>query len=436
MLIPAQLRTLAAIALVWCQTMPLLSAPPVNDNLVGAPILHAIDTSAESSTTVEATMEGSEPFPAGYSAGSYRNTVWWEWTPNTINFSGAWYELETTGSAINTVMSLWTGTNYSTPLALVHVNDDNIAITSDGTNSRIRFFAAKDVTYRIAVASRTAVHGTVMLKGASLSGSNYFRVTAATFTPSIANVASAVTVTADVSMAGASPDFESGTMTLYTPTNTVLATAPVSRFSGTISNGVYRMTLNIPAGSPVGSCRWGISVINTTANPDKVSSYGWEGMTPLPAGVPTAISVINDPFAAWASANSLAGPSALRDADPDADGLKNLLEYECGLNPQSGAMQTVALSGATITQTGLPEVTVAGAGDQRRLRIVYLRKLGDSTVSATVQFSDNLSGWSNATATPTVIATSATHEAVVVEDVVFVPARTSRYAKVRYLYTP
>ena len=189
MILPARFRFAVLPVLLLCsQDGGLLAAPPANDNLASAPILHFSGTAAEASTTVEATMEGSEPFPTGYSAANYQGTVWWSWTPNILNPSGAWYELETTGSTADTVLSLWTGANFSSPLSLVHVNNNNPAIPADGTNSRIRFFAPFNTTYRIAVASATATRGTVMLKGSPLGGLNYFKVSAATFTPATANV--------------------------------------------------------------------------------------------------------------------------------------------------------------------------------------------------------------------------------------------------------
>ena len=65
-------------------------------------------------------MESGEPIPAGYAASSYQGTVWWQWTP----VFGGWHEINTEGSGINTVLSVWTDNNGSGPLVLVHVNDE------------------------------------------------------------------------------------------------------------------------------------------------------------------------------------------------------------------------------------------------------------------------------------------------------------------------
>jgi len=434
MIFPAHfLLSLSIILTVWCQTTVLLAAPPANDNLTNAPILHFSGTAAEPSTTVEATMEGGEPFPGGYSAANYQGTTWWSWTPMT-GMGAQWYEIQTTGSAVDTVMSIWTGSNFASPLTLLHVNDDNIAIPGEGTNSRIRFLAAQNVTYRIAVASSTAARGGVMLKGLAVRFDNYFRVTAATFSANTVNVATATTVTADVTMPGTFTDFQSGVMTLYTPTNSVLTTTnltPANRISGSVTNGVYRMTLNIPQGSPVGSCRWGIRVANTTSS--IYSSYGWEGMTPLPAGVPTAITVINDPYAAWLTENSMTGPDSVRDADFDKDEIKNLVEYASGSNPRAASRQIMSRSGNTITSVGLPLIATVGTGDQVRLRVEFARRLNDSSLIYTAQFSDDLVNWVDATNAPTVLSTNTNlgYEAVGVEDTVIIPARSRRFGRVK-----
>lgn len=436
---PSSAFFLAASLLLASLGVPSVQAlPPDNDNIANAIEIFDIDT-GETGTTVEATMDSGEPFPTGYSAASYQGTVWWAWTPP---FSG-WYELTTTGSATDTVLAVWTGSSYGS-LNLVHVNDESPA----GGYSRIRFFAVVDLfnpqPYLISVASKTASRGAVSISGFSAT-EPISTVAAATLSTNTVDVgSSAATVTFDITL-NSTANFETGTLKLYGPSNNVVASTPVvpansptgNRISGNQASGVYRMTLTIPQGSTAGIYRWGITMSNTSGT--QVSSWGREGFTPLPFGVPASITVNNtpvDPFVTWAGTYSLAGNNALRTADPDLDGLTNLIEYVSGLSPLLGTKPTVVVTGNSITQTGLPAITVVGTGDQRRLRVVFLRRLGDPTVSATVQFGDNLTGWSNATSSPTVLATSATHEALVVEDEIFVPARERRFGRVGYTYTP
>lgn len=422
-------RIILVAALAAGAAMPLLAAPPANDNFASRLTL---GTGAPSTVSnVDATMEeGTEPFPAGYDGGNYQGTVWWEWSPA---ISG-WHEINTTGSAVDTVLAVWEGTDYTSPLALVHVNDEAPAFDNTAppvATSRIRFLANNAVIYKIAVASKTAARGSITLNANSTS-TPHARVTAATFSPSPANVAYAVTVTADITLqVGSGGLAAGGLLTLFDPSNAELATASVD--SSNLLNppnvsGVYRMLLNLPQGSPVGQCRWGIKMVrgNTAGS---VSSAGWEMLTPLPFGVPSAITVINDPYAAWASQNSLSGGDAAKDADPDKDGLKNLAEYECGLDPNNPALRTLIVTGNVITQTGLPEITVVGAGDQ--LRVVYLRRIADPAVTVTARFSDDLIIWADASQPPEVIASDGEFQALAVEDDIFVPAKTRRNALVR-----
>jgi hypothetical protein len=250
---------------------------------------------------------------------------------------------------------------------------------------------------------------------------------------------SVANVTANIAI-DATAEITSGSFTLFSPAGAVVTTVPVSPSNldanSSTSHGMYVIPFTIPANSTPGAYKWRISVNTSVATSTPDASFGWEGMTPLPSGVPATLTVIADPFATWASLNSLVGINATRDADPDKDGVKNLIEYQCGLNPNQASLPAVTVSGATITQLGLPQITVTGTGSQRRLRVVYLRRLGDTTVTSTVQFSDNLTVWANATQTYSVVATSATHEAVAVEDQIFIPARDLRFGKVNYVYTP
>ncbi len=440
-------RLMLAAALLLAAAGPLLAAPPANDDFAGR--LTLTTSIASTVSNVDATMEVEgaeplEPFPAGYDAGSYEGTVWWEWKPA----ADSWAVISTEGSAIDTVLSIWTGDGYSGPLAQVHVNDEAPPIDSNPPPagvSRIRFFASESVDfYKIAVASRTTARGSITIT-ANTGAQPFSLVTGAAFPPNAenvpanpVNVAAAATLIMDVRLqSSAELATSGGLLTLYSPANTVLATAPVGPAnrslinggSGNVANGVYRMLLSIPQGSPTGVCRWGIKVVRASSG--VVSTYGWEGQTPLPAGVPASVTLINDPYAAWASQHTLSGGDAAKGADPDGDGLKNLAEYECGLDPNDPALRPLIVSGGVIVQTGLPDITVVGTGDQQRLRIVYLRRIADTSVTLTARFSDDLINWADATQAASVIANDGVFTALAVEDEIVVPAKTRRSALVR-----
>lgn len=441
----------SSVALVICLSFlaSLVCAAPLNDNFAVRLTLN--DSVTSTASNVDGTLEGSEPIPAGYDSSSYQSTIWWQWKPATPNPT-QWYEVSTVGSTasgggtLNTVLAIWTGTDYTTPLALVHVNDE--AVNDDGTRSsvsRIRFLASSSVTYKISVASRNTTRGTVSLL--TLPVPNPFSLVTEpaspfffppiTFSPSPANVASTMTMTVDFRLSS-TKEISSGLFTLYTPANAVLATATVSgasnRISGSVSSGVYRVTLTIPQGSPVGSCRWGLVVTNPGASPPATSlssSFGWDGTNPLSVSTLSSVTLFFDSYAAWLTANTMTGTSSVRDADYDGDGVKNLVEFAFGSDPKLGTSQFLTLSGNTITSVGLPSITTTGTGDQTRLRVQFLRRLNDSTISYLVQFSDDLVNWTNAANAPSVIGSNSTFEAVSVDDSVVLPAKTLRFGRVR-----
>lgn len=421
-------------------------AAPANDNFSARLTLN--DSVQASASNVDGTLEASEPIPAGYTSTTYQSTIWWQWRPATINPS-QWYEINTVGSEVSpgvpldTVVSVWTGDSYTVApvLSLVHVNDQ--AVNDDGTRStavsRIRFLAVNGVNYKIAVASRTAARGTVKLTALPIpnpfsqmtepSFSNGF-APPISFSPSSPNVANAVSLTVDVRLSGST--IQSGLFTLYTPANAVLATAAFSNanlISGFPANGTYRVTLNLPQNSPTGSCRWGLVVTQTGGTPS--SAFGWEGLLPLSVSTLPNITIINDSYAAWLTSNAMTGTTSTRGADYDGDGIKNLIEFAFGSDPKSGITQYLVTGGNSIVSTGLPLVTTTGEGDQNRLRVQFLRRLSDSSITYTVQFSDDLVNWSNATNAAIVLGSNATFELVQVEDAVFVPVKARRHARVQ-----
>ena len=104
------------------------------------------------------------------------------------------------------------------------------------------------------------------------------------------------------------------------------------------------------------------------------------------------LTVTAPAFADWAA--GLSNPAAT--ADPDADGLPNLLEYFLGLN-------------AAVSDAGAPQVSVVGS----ELRIEYRRSKALSGVSGVVEWTTNLAGtpvWSAAGITDTLVSDQGVHE--------------------------
>jgi hypothetical protein len=145
------------------------------------------------------------------------------------------------------------------------------------------------------------------------------------------------------------------------------------------------------------------------------SDRGWvDAVTWSPTGTP---------FSAWQAANfnsaQLADPLISgADADPDKDGLINMLEFAFNLPPLVPDLHTVTPgSGAS----GLPLITRILVGGQSRLRFEYLRRT-DGSLTYTPQSSDAMSvgppgPWGVLTGVPVITPVVAGWERVVVEDV-------------------
>lgn len=378
------------------------------------------------------TIESGEPTPSGFSAATYQATSWWHFTPP--GFEDNWYVVETTGSSVDTVLAIWTGDDFASPLSLVHVNDEAI----EGGVSRIRFFASPSITYKISVASRGAARGTVKLK-ASASGTPFAEVTGGSFSVTSPDTGpGSVSLNALVTVEG-SKEVTSGLFTLFDPSGGVVTTVPFSgstHRSGTVAFGTYTIPFSIPMNSVAGAYRWSFQMNTTAVTSVPISSFGWDGLTPFPSGTAMVLNVQNsgppDLYALWVTQNSLAGADALKDADPDKDGVKNVLEYASGLNPQVSSRDEVLTTDGAITRLGLPRIRVVGTGDSRRLRVEFVRRLDDLSIAYTVQFSDNLVGWEDAVQSTTLVATDGvTYEVVAVEDVVAVPAKLKRQARLQ-----
>lgn len=419
----SQCMSLVVPVFLCCAGVAL--AVPANDDFaamveVGSSGQVMIDNSG-------ATLEAGEPIPSGFSAATYQATSWWYFSPS---ISDGWFEFTTVGSTVDTVLAIWTG-NDITSLTLVHVNDEAV----EGGVSRIRFFATVGETYVISVASKGAARGTVILNS-SVSPTPFARVTSASFAPVAPDAGpGAVNVSLTVNVEG-SKEVTSGLFTLFSPTGGIVTTVPFAgtthRTSGNVVVGIYTIPLVVPANSVAGAYKWSFRM-ETTVVPVPSLSYGWEAQTPFPSGTAKVLNVANsgppDGYSLWVTQNSLVGPNALKNADPDQDGVKNVLEYASGLVPNVPSRDEVLTAGAVITRRGLPQIGAVGTGDLRRLRVEFVRRLDDLSITYTVRFSDNLVDWEDAAQAATVVATDgSTYEVVAVEDVVAVPAKTRRYA--------
>ncbi len=102
--------------------------------------------------SASATTEGGEPAPAGEPAS---HSVWCAWTPST---SGP-VVFDTTGSAFDTVLGVYTGTSFQvlTPVA------ENKDLSGSIRHSRVRFDAVAGTTYRIMIDGTAGAAGSYLL---------------------------------------------------------------------------------------------------------------------------------------------------------------------------------------------------------------------------------------------------------------------------------
>ncbi|HYG78472.1 MAG TPA: Calx-beta domain-containing protein [Planctomycetota bacterium] len=136
------------------------SNPPINDNFAGRITLTGTRPYLASGTNVDATREAGEPKHAGNNGGS---SVWWAFTvtaDTSINVS-------TAGSAIDTVVAVYTGTSVD-GLTVIASNDDEDYDNGIYT-SRASFTALANVTYLVAVDGYDGATGRIALTVTSTS---------------------------------------------------------------------------------------------------------------------------------------------------------------------------------------------------------------------------------------------------------------------------
>ncbi len=142
----------------------------------------------------------------------------------------------------------------------------------------------------------------------------------------------------------------------------------------------------------------------------------------------TTIASIQTAFQSWTTTSGLAGSDALTTANPDGDALNNLQEFAFGTNPSQGGMGPIAYqpNGALINP-GAPLAVNFSTSPVADFRAVFTRRKNflSARVTYTVQFSADLSTWTNSAVEPTILtgpANPAEVEAVSVPFPELVPA--------------
>ena len=412
-------------------------AAPVNDSFANQIEVFSGGTNSVTGSNVGATIEAGEPIPAGYTTANYQATVWYVYKP----VADDWHEVNTLGSAIDTVLAVWTGTSMS-DMQLVNVNNEAF----EGSVSRIRFrsYGAPDTSYFISVAGRNAAaRGNIKLTVQSaqqmILTDNIFP--AASVSPSTVDVSSAPASTTFSVEMQVLFDVQAGYVHLYSPNGQQVASASYSianRINGTNSDGTYSVTLTVPRYLAPGTYMLGFEAQASLTNRIYADSYGWDQMTSL--GSPLNLTVQNsgpvDTYNQFTVDNGLTGSGAAQTADPDADGLPNLTEFAFGLDPNVPNRVPLTVTGSTLVSRGTPKGSLAGTGSQQRLRVEFIRRVADASQGLTyrVEFSDDLLHWTAATNSAVVEATSGGYEAVTVDDQTTGAVSVRRFAHVVITY--
>ena len=145
------------------------------------------------------------------------------------------------------------------------------------------------------------------------------------------------------------------------------------------------------------------SSVTAGADTGWVDTISWSGINPYASWVTSVFTPEQQ------ATLQISGP----DADPDGDGLTNLLECAFNLHPMTAGLPVLTPGTGT---SGLPSVSTTGAGPDRKLRLEYLRRKGVFTYTPEVSASMAEADWTGPAGDPVVTPIDSEWERVVVED--------------------
>ncbi len=198
-------------------------------------------------------------------------------------------------------------------------------------------------------------------------------------------------------------------------------------YSTTVANPVTSLTLTPAATDPGASVR-----VNGTLIPSGISSepitlnLGLNTITTLVTaqdGTTTSTYTLaitrQTGFETWAAENGVSTGSD-----------RQFSNYAFGLPPGNQGSRSIAISGESISQDGSPVVLISNGG--ANIYALYGRRKDRSTagLSYAVEFSGDLASWETATAVPSVIASDADTEAVVIPFPAQVAGKPTRFFRV------
>jgi hypothetical protein len=135
----------------------------------------------------------------------------------------------------------------------------------------------------------------------------------------------------------------------------------------------------------------------------------------------TANFAVIDPYQTWLEQNELGGEDAAHDADPDGDGLFNLIEYAFGTDPNISTPSPVQVE--ISSDAGSDYLTIAVPKNPLAINVILA-----------VEFSPDLltGSWSSAGA----VVLDENNNQIVIRDPVAVRDAARRFARVRAVIQP
>ena len=319
-------------------------------------------------------------------------------TTATVGKAGAYtFTVTITDSGTLTVTSAVNVTVNQT-LSSISVSPASVGLSSHGTQ---QFTASAKDQFGTVLTSQPGFTWS-LTGGGSVTISGFYTAPFASGTATVKATSGVITGTGGVTVTDATPTVNTAAhATPSTPTgfSTALAVLGADTDGGGEANLTYTwVATTVPAGAPTPtfSPNGTNSAKNTTASFYQSGTYTFTATITDSGGLSTTsavnVTVTLTPLNSWLGQKfgANAGDPAIAglDADPDGDGLKNLLEYAFNSNPLAGeaaVFPTVGFDGVNVT-------------------ITYQRNLNASDLTWLVQETTDFINWNPASVTETVLS--------------------------------
>lgn len=320
--------------------------PPANDHFANRIVL----VGSNASSTVDSSLATEEPGEPDHHGRAGGRSAWWSWTAPT----SAPVVFNTDGSGFDTVMAVYTGSSLEA-LTLIGSDDDS----GVGNASAVGFTTVAGTTYQIAADGYDPNNGGVLTMNVIFSAPNQPPVAA---NDSFIGVASGVTTTLSVLANDSDPESQT------------LAITAISNAPGDATISPNGTTLSFTGGASFASS--GINTFTYTIS----DGHGGQASADVVVYRNANASWRSEHFGAEATNPAVAGD----DADPNHNGIPNIIEYALGGDP------TGSSTGMSISPQGSRNAT------SNCMQISFTRLLDRNDVTLTVQASESLTGtWEN-----------------------------------------